>query len=337
MTRQHLRRCALIAVLLPGMLLAACASNDGETGTDARDSTNVETPDRVTVALDWLAQTSNAGFYVAEANGYYDDAGIDVTIQPGGTSSTSVQIVAGDGAQFGLEYATQLLQAREQGIDVVSLAPTLQTTPSVYVFHAGQDIASIADLEGRTVHTQPASAEWEYVASKYELTDVSAVQFQGSYAAFAADETSVAQGYATSSPQQLQEQGIEVDTIKQDSADINYGSSLFTTQELIDSDPELVSRFVEATARGWSDIQADPQAAAEILIGQVPDSTVDALTAEFAAQAPYVFEGDAAEHQYGWQSEQRWDAIAELALAWGIISDVSVAQGAWTTEFLRER
>lgn len=321
-----MKRIRLLAplVLATALTLSACSdagSTASNSGTD------------VTIALDWLAQPTNAGAYIALENGYYDDVGLNVTVQPGGTEASSVKIVAGGGAQFGLEYGGPLLQAREKGIDVVALAPTLQKSPAVYVYHAGADIKTLADLNGRTVYTQPSSGDWELTVKEFDLDKASPVQFQGSYAPFAADNDAVAQGYATSTPATLAAQGIEVGTIPRISEN-DYGSVLFTTRKLIDDNPELVKKFVAATVKGWDFIRDEPQKAADILSAYIEDSSIEDIVAEFAAQVPYIWSGDADTHQFGWQTQERWDAIYELQLRQGTVTDRSVLDGAWTTDFL---
>ena len=316
---------ALVSILALGGCSATAAQGSSGNGSDA--------PATVTIALDWLAQPTNAGAYIALEKGYYADAGLDVTVQAGGTDASSIQVVAGGGAEFGLEYGGPILEARQKGIDVVALAPTLQSSPAVYVFHEGQDIQSLADLNGRTVYTQPASADWEYTVSEFGLDSVEAVQFQGSYAAFAADETAVAQGYATSTLDDLEAQGIAVESIPRVSED-DYGSILFTTQKLIDDNPELVEKFVAATVAGWDYIRDEPEDAAEILATYIEDSSVERILTEFTAQAEFIWTDDAATHQFGWQTQERWDAILDLQLSQGTVTDKDVLDGAWTTEYL---
>jgi NitT/TauT family transport system substrate-binding protein len=329
-----MKRTALLAPLALTALTALIALSGCSASTDVGSSAgDDQATQKVTIALDWLAQPSNAGAYVALKKGYYADAGLDVTVQPGGTDSSSLQIVAGGGAQFGLEYGSQLLQAREKGVDVVALAPTLQVSPAVYVFHSGQNITSLADLNGRTVYTQPASSEWEYTVKKFNLDAVNAVQFQGSYAAFAADERAVAQGYSTETPAALEAQGISVETIPRIDAN-DYGSVLFTTQKLIDDNPTLVKKFVAATSLGWDAIRDDPRGSAEILSAYIDDKTAADIELEFERQVDYIWTGDALTHQFGWQDEKRWNAIADLSVKQGTISNLSVLDGAWTTQFL---
>ncbi|GAA4784417.1 ABC transporter substrate-binding protein [Microbacterium gilvum] len=319
--------------LAAALLLAGCASAQSPADNDAAHTER----DEVTVALDWLAQPGNAGGIIAAQHlGYYEDAGLDVTIQPGGTDATSVKVVAGGGAQFGQEYIGQVLQARSQDIDLVALASGYQKSPSVYIFHDGQDIESVEDFSGRTVYTQVASPGWEYTVEHYGLTDVTGVQFTGSYAAFAQDERAVAQAYLTDTIAELEDAGVETDSIE-NPTNIDYGSSIFTTQELIDSDPELVSRFLQATAKGWEYFGANIDEVAEWIQEFTPDQSIDDVIRSSESLKDFIWTGDAVEHGWGYISEDRIAEIYDLQVAQGFIpDDESLLEGLWTTEYLTD-
>lgn len=319
---------SLAAVTVAALALGGCSATTSDAATADLD--------HVTIALDWTAGPGNAGGYVAAQQlGYYQDAGLDVTIQPGGSEATSVKVVAGGGAEFGQEYAGTILQARAEDIDIVSLAAGFQKGPSVYIFHKGQDIDSIADFNGRTVYTQVASAGWEYLVEEYGLTDVNAVQFTGSYAAFAQDETAVAQAYLTDTISELEDAGVETDYIDPPT-NIDYPSSLFTTQELIDENPDLVRRFVEATVKGWEYYEDNIEQVSEWLQDLAQDYTLDELISSGEKLEGFVWNDTTAEYGWGYQSQERWDEITALQVAQGFISDDSYADGAWTDEFLPE-
>src|SRR5258708_10547266 len=78
--------------------------------------------DAVTVRLKWFNQAQFAGYYVAKQKGFYQEAGLDVSIQPGGPDFPAVQMVAGGNEQFGVTGADQILVARGKGVPVVAVA-----------------------------------------------------------------------------------------------------------------------------------------------------------------------------------------------------------------------
>src|SRR6056297_4365472 len=76
--------------------------------------------DEVTLQLQWVTQAQFAGYYVALENGYYDEEGLDVTIQPGGPDIAPPQVLAGGAADVMLNWMPSALAAREAGLPVVN-------------------------------------------------------------------------------------------------------------------------------------------------------------------------------------------------------------------------
>ena len=85
-----------------GMLLAGAVPGHAE--------------EQATVRLKWLHQAQFAGYYVAKDKGYYEKAGLDVSIQPGGSDFPAIQMVAGGSEQFGVTGADQILRALDSQI-----------------------------------------------------------------------------------------------------------------------------------------------------------------------------------------------------------------------------
>ncbi|MCZ4142775.1 myristoyl transferase, partial [Escherichia coli] len=112
------------------------------------------------------------GLYAAKEQGYYNEAGLDMTIQAGGPQVSPTQIVASGKAQFGLATADQLLVAREEGIPLVAIATIFQKSPQGLMVHANQNISSLADLNNRSVYVGTGSVFWDFVKSKYQLGNV---------------------------------------------------------------------------------------------------------------------------------------------------------------------
>ncbi|MDP3446213.1 MAG: ABC transporter substrate-binding protein, partial [Ignavibacteria bacterium] len=108
-------------------------------------------PNKVTVRLKWLHQAQFAGFYYAKEAGFYKDAGINVTINPGGVDFPAVQMVSAGSEQFGVTAADQLLLAREKGIPVVCLAVIYRKSPVVYFAKTSSGIKTPKDFIGKKV------------------------------------------------------------------------------------------------------------------------------------------------------------------------------------------
>ena len=84
--------------------------------------TAAATKDKAILQLKWVAQAQFAGYYAAKEKGYYDAAGLDLTVRPGGPDIIPEQVVAGGQAQLGLDWLPSLMSARDQGTKLVSIA-----------------------------------------------------------------------------------------------------------------------------------------------------------------------------------------------------------------------
>src|SRR5438309_2279552 len=105
----------------------------------------------VTVRLKWFHQAQFAGFYVAKEKAYYQSAGLNVDIQPGGPDFPAVQMVAGGNEQFGVTGADQILIARSKGVPVVALAVIFRRNPFVLFSLAKSGIKTPADYVGKNI------------------------------------------------------------------------------------------------------------------------------------------------------------------------------------------
>ena len=106
-------------------------------------------PTPVTIALDWTPNTNHIGLYVAEAKGFYDDAGLAVDILPY-TDTSAGTLVANNVANFGILGSIGLFTQRTAGADLVATYALVQTETGRLVFNAArQDIQTPRDLDGK--------------------------------------------------------------------------------------------------------------------------------------------------------------------------------------------
>ena len=103
----------------------------------------------VRLALDWTPNTNHTGFFVAAANGWYEDAGVDLQILPYASTTPEALIAAGQ-AECGISFQDALTFAAAAGAPVVSVMAILQHTAQEIAVLASSDITRPRDLDGRT-------------------------------------------------------------------------------------------------------------------------------------------------------------------------------------------
>jgi ABC-type nitrate/sulfonate/bicarbonate transport system substrate-binding protein len=114
--------------------------------------------DQVSLQLKWKHQFQFAGYYAALEQGYYRNAGLDVTIREGGPDIDAAEAVAGGKADFGV-CSSSVLREWVMGRHLVVLAVIFQQTPAIILVPRRADIRSASDLRGRTLMDAPGSDE----------------------------------------------------------------------------------------------------------------------------------------------------------------------------------
>jgi NitT/TauT family transport system substrate-binding protein len=149
------RRRARSRWFLPSLVIAllgvALLPNDAST----------QAPDKVTLQLKWVTQAQFAGYYAAKAKGFYAAEKLDVTIRPGGPDIVPEQVVAGGGAQFGIDWLPSLLAARDQGAPLTNIAQVFAHSGMREIAFKTSGIKGAADLRGRKVAVWFAGNEFE--------------------------------------------------------------------------------------------------------------------------------------------------------------------------------
>ena len=210
--------------------------------------------DKVRLQLKWQHQFQFAGYYAAQAQGYYRNAGLEVEILPATPGEDPVRQVIEGRAEFGVG-STELLLLRDQGAPLVVLATIFQHSPLALMALKGEGIQTIHDLAGRKVMIEPGSAELHaYLRregiSADKFTPVPHTFDVQDLLAGTVDAMSV---YVTDEPFALREAGREYLLYSPRAVGIDfYGDNLFTTEDLLRRRPELVRKFREASLKGWN-------------------------------------------------------------------------------------
>jgi len=152
---------ALTAGVTAALVAAGCGGSSTKTtssaasvagGATSAAATSAPTKkDKVTLQLKWVAQGQFAGYYAAKAKGYYDQAGLDVTLKPGGPDITPEQVVAGGQAQFGIDWLPSLLATRDKGGDLVNIAQVFAKSGMTELSYKDSGITDVAAMRSKKV------------------------------------------------------------------------------------------------------------------------------------------------------------------------------------------
>lgn len=107
--------------------------------------------DDVTLQLKWVTQAQFAGYYVALDKGFYKDAGLNVTIKPGGPDIAPPQVIAGGGADVVVDWMPSALASREKGVPLVNIAQPFKRSGMMLTCRKETGITSPEDFKGKTL------------------------------------------------------------------------------------------------------------------------------------------------------------------------------------------
>lgn len=290
----------------------------------------------VSLTLNWTPETEHGGFYAALVHGYYEEAGLKVEIQPGGPGVQVGVLVAKGDMTFGIDNADPILMNRANGMDVVGLFASMQTSPRCLVVHEASDIKSFDDLKNVTLSMKSSSPWAMFVQQKLPLEGVQVVPYNGNLATFLNDPKMVTQGYLFSEPVLAAEKGEKTRSLLVSELGYNpYTSVLVTRGELIQKDPELVRKMVQATSRGWIKYLEDPESTNRKIHELNPEMSLRVLAEGVTAMKPLCFGDSDDPKQLGRMSPERWKTLAGQLVDIKAVKEGSVEpEKAFTTEFL---
>ncbi len=343
MRRLTIRNLMIVAVLLLAVGLAACVAPDEDTTPASAEPTGEEGSalNPVTLMLDWVPNTNHTGIFVAQENGYFEDAGLDVEIvQPGEVFAE--QAVSSGAADFGVSFQEQVTLSREGDAGLVSVAAVIQHNTSGFASLAEKGVESPADWEGLTYGSFGSPFEeptlralMECAGADYSQLNVVDTGFADPLALLAEGQTDLAWIFYGWQGFQAAQQGIDLNIqMMSDYFDCipdYYTPVIITSEAMIAENPETVRAFVGALAEGYTFAAENPGEAAGVLLAASPELD-EALVRDSQAWISDQYIADAA--QWGEQSPQVWADYAEWMASTGILSAPIDADAAFTNEFL---
>jgi ABC-type nitrate/sulfonate/bicarbonate transport system substrate-binding protein len=250
------------------LLLALCASAGCR---HHKDNTGLYP---VSIRLQWIHQAQFAGIYAAKVNGYYRDAGLDVSVYQGGADLNAIKLVASGSNDFGIWTADQLVLARAQGIPIKGVAAIFQKSLACFIAKASSHISSVRDFPHHTVGVSYGyDNETLYIEmlkrAGVPRSTIHETPVQYDLARFWDGEVDVWPSYLINQPITAKELGVPITIIDPEDYGIrSYSDILFTTDSMIKDHPDIVAKFVEATQKGWNWALDNPDSATALVLKQ---------------------------------------------------------------------
>jgi len=305
-------------LLLLTLLLAAC----GQVVSGTAKSSTPTTLKKVSIGLGYLPDIQFAPFYVAQTQGYYRNAGLDVTFHHGIVNNLIGSMVLGRD-NFVFASGDEELVARSKGLKVVDVATVFQKYPVSLIVPANSPIQTLADLKGHTIG-EPGpfgSTHVGLLALLYQAhltpgdVHIQSIGFT-QVAALIGHHVDAVVGYSNNEPLQLQKQGFAVRTFAVSDYQPLVSNGIISTEDTLHNQPQLVQRFVQATLKGLKYVIANPADAVQISKSYIPGMDPARAMSVLEATIPLW---QSANGQPGYNDKATWQAMEQFLVTQNII------------------
>ena len=295
---------------------------------------------KVSMQTGWLAQAEHGGVYQALTTGIYKEHGLDVEIRPGGPQVNVMQLFMAGQCDFADADSFRAFAFAQDKLPAIAVAAFFQKDPRVLMSHPGTGNDTLAALKGKPlmVATGGRQTYWLWLKAKFGLIDEQLRPYAFSLAPWLVDKQATVQGFVTSEPFNARKSGVEpVIHLLADQGFDNYSGVTIANPKMVKDKPELVQRFVQATAKGWSSyLNGDPSAANALIQKHNPQMAADTIAYAIGAMRKYgiVETADTNAHGIGTMSEARWQRFYDAMVAAGAQKPGVDLKRAYTLQFV---
>lgn len=323
----------LLAVLVLAPVLVACGEDEGSGDLDD-----------ATIGLTFVPNIQFAPFYVAIEKGYYEDAGLSVTLNHHAAGSDQYGALVAGQEDMMMAAGDEAMQVRAQGIEIVYVAEVYRKYPIALIAPANSDIASVDDLAGKKVGI-PGEYGANYIGllallehagmtkDDIEILSVGFTQAQ----ALLGGEVDAIMGYINNEPIQLKKAGMETRTFPVSEALPIVSNGLVAMEGYLEENGDQARAIIEATLKGVEFAIANPEETVEIAKNHVPtledeQQAADALAVLQASIPLWQADGVA----LGSSDPDAWQQTADFLQANGLLANPVAVADVYSADYLPE-
>jgi NitT/TauT family transport system substrate-binding protein len=297
----------------------------------------------VSMTLDWVYEGANSGYVVAHEQGFYRDAGLDVSITAGKGSATTAQLVASKASQIGFADGFVVGNGVSKGMNIKTVGSIFRRNPSSILVFEDSPIKSPKDLEGRKIAISAGSSvlqQWPAYC-KGAGVDVSKVEIvnidpAGLAPALINGNVAAIGAYVSSFVPPLEIRAKRSVRILwfADYGVVTVSNGMIVHNDLIGSDPDLIRAFVPASLKGFLYGRQHPDEAIEAVKKYQPTAdpviTKRSLEVAWKLWVPPNTKGK----PLGWGSEADWASTINVLHQYGGVTAPLKPDQLFTNEFI---
>jgi NitT/TauT family transport system substrate-binding protein len=229
-----------------------------------------------------------------------------------------------------------LLEAVTEGEPLIAVAATMQRDPQAIMVHENSPVKTFADLDGKAVAVKRPATWLDYLVKRYQLHDVREVPATFSVANFIQDPNYIQQIFVTSEPYFAKKAHVPIRTLLISDTGYSPYRVIFTSQSFAKQHPDIVTKFVRASLRGWRDYLENPKEANATISQLNPAMSVDQMqfTWQSLKDGHFISGDDPSGAQLGQLDAERWAAMYRQLTDLKIIRKPIDPSSAYTVRFL---
>lgn len=332
-----MRKLPFVVLALAVTLAVSACGTKSESGEPVRET--------FSVALDWYPNPDHAGFLVAEDEGYFEDAGLDVSLSAPSDPSLPIKLVAAGKADVAISYEPEVLLAREQGLDVIAVASLVDQPLTSMIWLKKSKVKRVRDLKGETVSTAGISYQDAYLKT---------ILARAGLAEDSVKKVAVGQGLlpsilsgraqATLGPLwniegvDLKLSGKRPVIHPVDQLGVPSYSELVLVAKgsRVQDDPDPIRLFIGALARGTAEAVSDPGKATAAVLDANTALKPKVTEAQVKVTLPLLRRGglEGKDQPFGYMDTAKWQAFINWMVKQEVLSSPAHAVDALTNEFL---
>jgi putative hydroxymethylpyrimidine transport system substrate-binding protein len=320
--KPHAARATVVALtlLILAAGLAACGSKS--------ESTKGE-PEKLTLDLDFYPNPDHAGIYMAQEEGFFKEAGLDVTIDSPTDPSAPLKDVAAGRADLAVSYEPEVMLAHEKGLDVVAVAALVNQPLTSLIWLKKSGIKGVADLKGKTVSNAGISYQEAFLSTILRRAKVPASTVKSVNVGFGlipslanGSAQAMLGGYSNVEGIDLRERGLDPVITPVDELGVpTYDELVFVARRsTLEEQGSKIRLFISALKRGTEAAVANPKAASEAILAANSSLEPKLTEAQIAATLPLLSNTPAGK-PYGYMDPKEWEEFA------GWMRDEELIQG----------
>lgn len=304
---------------------------------------HAQTP--VKMRLDWLVNGYHAPFYVALEKGWYKDAGLDVTLEPGRGSGDTLKLVAAGNAELGFASSSAAAKAAADGVPIMVVSVLLQKTGMGIASFDSANIHAPKDLEGKKIGIVPEDGASRLLPAFMKINGVDASKVQIVNLTFATQIASLLTGNVDAITGYVMGEylgaqsggnGRKVNWLSYDDYGIKmYSNGIITQPDYLKDHPQVIDAFLKATMKGIEWTVQNPDAAIDIL-SKYTDTDKATLKQQLMVAIPLFSNGDQFDAAgLGKMTDAKWETTQNLMVQYGGQTKVVPPESLYTTQFVK--